>query len=346
MKKIIFLMLCVLLSGCAHVSRRADEGTSCKESFIEMNKFCKQHKLVSVFDTIDDVVRLESGDKDIRLLLNSLIVYCNGTTFYLKKTPYYEAGRIFIPGELSVFLASALPSKRGAPVCIKTVVIDPGHGGKDPGAISRKGVKEKDVNLKISRLLKKQLESKGFKVHLTRSTDVFLTLRQRVEIAKERDADLFISVHANANRNRKVNGVEVYYLAPKYFNSEARAIALAENSSLNIQGKFSKNTRAIVWDLICTENNAASLEFSSLLTRSFKKLGFKVKPPRGAPFYVLKNAYVPSVLVEAGYLSNSYEEKLLVNQRYQKQVAEAIALGVSAYNKGSVQVVKKYGSIR
>lgn len=342
MKKILLLGLCVVVGGCAHVSRKETRKMRCRDTFIEMSTFCAKHKLVSGYDTIDDVVRLESHDRDIRLLLNSLIVYCNGTTFYLKNPPYYDCGQIFIPQQLTDILFGTLPVIKKPPVCVKTIVIDPGHGGKDPGAISRRGIREKDVNLKVSEILKKQLEREGFEVYLTRSRDVYLTLQQRVEFAKAKNADLFISVHANANRNRKVSGVEVYYLALRYFNTEAKSITPADKTFLNIGGDYSKNTQAIIWDLICTENNAVSLGFATVLVNTFKKVGFRVKPPRGAPFYVLKNAYVPSVLVEIGYLSNSYEEKLLVSSRYQKQVVEAIALGINTYNK-SFQYAEGYG---
>jgi len=345
MRKISLFCFLLVFCACASGPRRSSDSTYVKDAFIELNCFCRECSLTPQYDTIDDMVRLESDQKDIRLLLNSLVTYVNGTTVYLKHPPYYCDGQIYIPRELKNLLSKKITRHKTVLPSVRTVVIDPGHGGKDPGAVSPyRKIKEKDVNLKVSKLLKIQLEQQGFRVYLTRSDDRFLTLQQRTEIAKNRDADLFISIHANANRSRKVSGAEVYYLAPKYFNSEAKSIALAEKSSLNFTGKYSRNTRAIVWDMICTENNAVSLNFASSLVKTFKRLGFHVRPPRGAPFYVLKNAYVPSVLVELGYLTNKDEERLLTSSRYQKQLVEAIKLCVSNYNKSAPQFVKDYGT--
>ncbi len=346
MRKIIIGIICFLICGCAHTPHKGTERARPGDTFVEVNDFCRAHGLSPQFDTIDDMVKMESKEKDIRLLLNSLIAYVNGTTFYLKYPPYYRDGRLFIPAELAdIAFGRKIVRRREAPVRVKTIVIDPGHGGKDPGAISPfRGIKEKDLNLSFSRVLKKVLEQKGYKVYMTRSTDIFLSLQQRTEIAKEKNADLFISIHANANRSRKVNGVEVYYLTPKYFNNEARSKSLAEKAELNFEGYFSHNTRAIVWDMICAENNAVSLEFASLLTRQLKQFGLKTRPPRGASFYVLKNAYVPSILLEMGYLTNKYDEKLLTSAQYQKQLMEAFSLCIGSYNSNARQFVKDYDS--
>jgi len=308
-----------------------------KVSFWELKDFCKKYKLKYNFDTIDDIVEITSPDVDMRLLLTSGLIYFNGRVFSIKSVPFYSQGKIFVPGELANFFS--LKSKEAfrllpLPISIKTIVIDPGHGGKDPGAISRSGLKEKDVNLKVSRYLKSDLEAKGFKVYLTRDRDVYLTLKQRVELAKRYDADLFISIHANANRSRKVRGFEVYYLSERYFDSESKALVMAENASLGFEeNNLSKNTSRIVWDLICTENNALSLEFANIVISTFKRMGFYTRLPRGAPFYVLKYAYIPSVLVEVGYLTNYNEEKLLRKSHYLKQVSKGIAISIDLLNR-------------
>jgi len=172
----------------------------------------------------------------------------------------------------------------------------------------------------------------GFKVILTRNKDVFVSLAQRANIAKQHNADLFVSIHANANRSRKVDGVEIYYLSPAHLKAQERSVRLARSE--NFQGKsMSLDTKAILWDLLIRKNYCLSVELSDIFYLTFKNLGFNIKPPRKAPFYVLKYAYVPSILIEMGYLSNVYEEKTLRKKYYQKQIAQAIALGISSLKR-------------
>ncbi|MFA7677706.1 MAG: N-acetylmuramoyl-L-alanine amidase, partial [Candidatus Omnitrophota bacterium] len=139
-----------------------------------------------------------------------------------------------------------------------------------------------------------------------------------------------ISIHANANHSSKISGVEIYYLSPFRLNSSERALKLAKTENFNGK-KYPTDVKAILWDLLITKNYASSVQFSNTLYFAFKNLGFKVKPPRKAPFYVLRFAYVPSVLVEMGYLTNCYEEKILRKKYYQKQIARAIALAVESF---------------
>lgn len=340
-KNICLLSLVVIIGGCATVTPKLERRVF-KGDFIELTRFCQENNLRYNYDTIDDIIRLKSKDKDIRVLLNSPLLYYNGSTFYLDNPPFYDKGLIYLPGELEKIISHKPSFTQVRPISINTVVVDPGHGGKDPGAISIHGIKEKDINLKIAKLLKKELEARGVKVYLTRSQDVFLTLQRRVEIAKEKNADLFISIHSNSNRSRKINGVEVYYLAPRYFHSDKRVAKLANQTPSGLNGVYSANTNFILWDLISDENNAISLGFASHLVDVFKRLGFKTKPPKGAPFFVLKYGYVPSVLVEVGYLSNYYEEKLLRSWRYQRELARAIALGVTSFHQRYVELAKEY----
>ena len=175
-------------------------------------------------------------------------------------------------------------------IAIKTIVIDPGHGGKDPGAVSPHGLKEKYISLSIARYLKRYLTAKGFKTYLTRNKDIYLTLWARVKFAREHNADLFISIHANSNHSRRRKGVEVYY-----FSSQ-------------------------------------SLDFARMVVSTLQGSGFKVYSPRRVPFYVLKYTRIPSVLIEVGYLTNAYEEKLLRKPYYQKKIAQGIVLSVRRFN--------------
>lgn len=332
MHRLLSLFFIVFLTACATTSHKNIPIGYQSSDFMYLDDFCKKYNLQYSFDTLDDMVKISSSGKDLRLILNSNVGYFNGNIFDLKNPPLYSNGKILLSRELEKIISSKEITPFRASFTIKTIVVDPGHGGKDPGAISYRGLEEKVLNLKVAKYLKQELEQKGFRVILTRSQDIYLTLQERVDIAKKHNADLFISIHSNANRSRQMKGVEVYYLSPSRFNSEERAIDLAKEESFGPQ-KIPFDAEVILWDLLLTKNYALSMDFTHALYFSFKNLGFKVKPPKKAPFYVLRLAYVPSVLVEIGYISNRYEEKCLMRKIYQNQIAEAITLGVVSLNK-------------
>ncbi|MDD5195752.1 MAG: N-acetylmuramoyl-L-alanine amidase, partial [Candidatus Omnitrophica bacterium] len=327
-------------SACASTPYRKFPKAYIASEYTSVVDFCKKYGFQYNFDTLDDVVNISSPNKEVRILLNSPVAYINGDFFTLKNYPFYATGVIYIPKELEKFVSSKEPSKFEPTLSLKTIVVDPGHGGHDPGALSRRGLKEKNLNLAVGRRLKEALEEKGYRVILTRSDDEYLTLQRRVEIAKEQNADLFISIHSNANHSRSLSGVEVYYLSPSRFNSEERAVELARSEGF-WQDNLPFDARTILWDMLLVKNYSVSIELSQSLYFSFKNLGFKVKSPKKAPFYVLRLAYVPSVLVEMGYLTNSYEEKVLQRSSYQKQIAEAVALGVASLDKSHNRFVYK-----
>jgi N-acetylmuramoyl-L-alanine amidase len=220
------------------------------------------------------------------------------------------------------------------------VVIDPGHGGKHPGALGRSyKTPEKEITLKIAKILARQLRQQlGLTVILTRETDRFIGLWPRTEIANKYKADLFISIHCNSNRSRRVGGFEVYYLGHAKTN-HARAVAQMENEAVDseVDGTIDKNLKElgfILWDL--AQN--AYLEESSLLAEDLNNAMSRVMPIRSrgvrqAVFDVLIGAFMPSVLVEAAYLSNRNEERFLRSAEGQQQVAQAIVEGIRAYKQ-------------
>ncbi|MCF7907530.1 MAG: N-acetylmuramoyl-L-alanine amidase [Candidatus Omnitrophica bacterium] len=325
-------LICSVLVGCATTHYKGSQRYVSICDYIELESFCKKHNFTYSFDTIDDVIHLNSNDKEIKLLLNSPVVVKNGSFFQLKSPPLYRNGKILLPPQLTKLISKGPAVSFKPTFQLKTIVIDPGHGGKDPGAISRSGMQEKKINLIVADYLKQELERQGFKVVMSRSRDTYLTLAERTGVAKSHNADLFVSIHANSNRSSSVNGTEIYYLSPSRLNSRERALRLAKSE--NFYGKsLSPDTKTILWDLLIAKNYALSVEFSNILHFTFKNLGFKVASPKQASFYVLRFAYVPSVLVEIGYLSNSYEEKALRKKHYQKQLAQAIALGITSLNK-------------
>ena len=329
MKKIFLVFLLTFTAACATTSGSINSLKVSSSDYVDLESFCQKNNFKYTFDTLDEIVKIYSPGKEVKILLGSFVASYDGSIFYLKKPPIYSKGKIFIPHQLQEAISARKLVSFKPIINIKTIVIDPGHGGKDPGAVSPRGTREKNINLIIAKYLKAQLQAKGFDVILTRSGDTSLTLRQRVDCALKNNADLFVSIHANSNRSSKVTGSEIYYLIPSKVNSRERSIKLAKTE--NFQGKtMPLEVEAILWDLMISKNHTFSMELSNTLYFSFKDLGFKVRPPKKAPFYVLRYAYVPSVLVETGYLSNAYEEKALRKKHYQKQIAQAIALGISA----------------
>ena len=219
----------------------------------------------------------------------------------------------------------------------KIVVLDPGHGGKDPGAIGRSfKTYEKNITLSLGKELKRLLENKGYKVYMTRSTDIFIPLRKRVIIARSYHADLFISLHADSAKNRNAQGLSIYTLSETASDKEAEALAERENKADIIDGMdFSDNSPEINDVLISLSQNDSrnkASKFSSYVVKNMKnQVKVLSNAHRFAGFAVLKAPDIPSVLVELGYLSNYTEEKFLRQPNYRKKLAETITRSVVTY---------------
>ena len=214
------------------------------------------------------------------------------------------------------------------------VVLDPGHGGKDPGAIGPSGTHEKDVVLAIALEVRKYLERHpNIKVHLTRETDVFVPLRQRSEFANSKNADLFISIHANASeRSASVGGFKMYFLGEAN-NPYDEWTARLENSVLELEGESSlSGLEAVLMSLANTEFIRESQEFSIMLARSFERNVSGVQRLHTgvgqANFFVLNWAAMPAALIEVGFISNPREERLLRDRRFQRTAAEGIGAAI------------------
>lgn len=219
----------------------------------------------------------------------------------------------------------------------KIIVLDPGHGGKDPGAIGRSyKTYEKNITLSMGKELKKQLESRGFQVYMTRSTDIFIPLRQRVRIARSYHADLFISLHADSTYNRNAQGLSIYTLSETASDKEAAALAERENKADIIDGMdFSDNSPEINDVLISLSQNDSrnkSSKFAAYVVGEMRKqIKVQNNTHRFAGFAVLKAPDIPSVLVELGYLSNYTEEKYLRDANYRKKLGASITKAVVSY---------------
>lgn len=229
------------------------------------------------------------------------------------------------------------PTRRGGK---RLVVVDPGHGGKDPGATAN-GVREKDINLGIGLALEAVLRSRGFEVRMTRRTDVYLKLQERTDIANQVNADVFVSVHANALPSLKnTAGFEIYIMALPT-DKDALTLAKIENreyveeksgSSAAVDRRTELLLR-ILGDMQQNNKISESTELAEALFKAGKLRGIPMKRVAQAPFFVLRGAGMPAVLLETGFVTNLREAKLLAHPGYQRRIAEAMAEGIVNYLK-------------
>jgi len=253
----------------------------------------------------------------------------------LKLTYKREGKRLII----NTRLTSVKAPHTIAPISFKskTIVLDPGHGGKDSGAVGHKKYREKMVTMQISNKLAKILRKIGYTVYATRSTDKFIKLRKRTAYANKKKADIFISIHANSvpKKNRyKASGLETFFLSPAR-SKRAKNVAASENSqdleSMNFYGKQSYLNSLNHEKIIASHKLAIDLQQGMLseLRTSYSKV--KDNGVKEGPFWVLVGAQMPAVLIEVGFISNPNEAERIASSRYQQQLAQGMADGIVRY---------------
>lgn len=237
-------------------------------------------------------------------------------------------------------------ASRGAAAPARTlpvIVLDPGHGGVETGAVGPSGLEEKDVTLDIARRLKPLLERHGVTVVLTRDEDRVMPLDDRTAIANQNRAELFVSLHVNASKRKTAVGAETYFLSTDATDAEARTLAALENKayepaepapggSTPASGGPDRGLELILWDLAQNSYLAESSRLAELVQRELNTLtGTKDRGVRQAPFRVLMGATMPAVLVEAAFISNPSEESRLADAAAKDKIAEAIARAIVEY---------------
>lgn len=219
----------------------------------------------------------------------------------------------------------------------RRIVVDAGHGGKDPGATGSRGTEEKDINLAAALELSKLLKQEGaFEVLLTRADNTFVPLADRSRMANEFGADLFISLHCNASRHPKDNGFEVYFLSEKATDPEAQRLADFENSSLELEGKTAEDAQAelLLMEMSKTENINSAAELSALVARALaKRVDIADNGVKQAGFYVLRGTHAPAILFEMAYISNKRDEAKLESKKYRRKLTDGIYAGILDYAK-------------
>ncbi|VAW71674.1 N-acetylmuramoyl-L-alanine amidase [hydrothermal vent metagenome] len=311
---------------------------------IDLNRSSIDNKVKQSFNKTGLIKGLRSGlrnKKDLRLVLD-LDRAVKPKSFLLKPNDQYGH-------RLVIDLLDASSSKRTSPVQIKVenrpaklrdlvIAIDAGHGGEDPGARGKKGTREKVVVLQIAKRLAKLVDKEpGMRAMLVRSGDYYVGLRKRMEKARKHRADLFISIHADAFRNRSVRGASVYAVSRRGASSEmARWLAARENAA-DLVGGVSLDDKddllaEVLLDLAQTATLEASNEVASNVLREMRRIGsVHKKTVQHAGFVVLKSPDIPSLLVETAFISNPSEEQRLRSGKHQQKVAKAIMNGVRKY---------------
>jgi N-acetylmuramoyl-L-alanine amidase len=219
---------------------------------------------------------------------------------------------------------------------IETVILDPGHGGRDNGKTGVTGVLEKDVNLELANRLRVKIENElGLKVVLTREDDRLLPLSERSEIANQAGGDLFISIHCNSWFSGKTGGFEAYFLSPARTEGE-REVARAENAADEAAGRRENNNEIdfILWDMVQNEFINESSYFAELIQKAMnERLEIRNRGVKQANFTVLMGANMPAVLIETAFLSNPAEEKLLTDPEFQGQVTDGIVEAIRQFRE-------------
>jgi N-acetylmuramoyl-L-alanine amidase len=347
-KKII--LFCVLFSfliaGCATLPPTQSlpaynlNGTT----YYPLASLCNARNINWQYDTFTRAISLSKDTHKINLLVGDALVLVDGQPLHFNHPVDIYQGSVVVPSKfkeqvIDSLFREAYPARKAVlPLTkIKKIVVDAGHGGNDPGAIGRTGLREKDVNLDIAKRLSHLLRQEGIEVVMTRSTDSFIPLSTRVNIANNSRADLFISIHSNANRVRSLNGFEVYYVSPSVSDTK-RASSAAKSEVLNLNSacliSHSQELKTILWDMIYTNARAESIELSRTLCRAMNNcLDTRILGIKGARFEVLRGVRMPGVLIEVGFLSNYNEERMLKNNYYREKIAKSILQGVRDYEQ-------------
>lgn len=286
-------------------------------------------------DAISDYKLLPLSSPD-RLVLD---VY----SLAAEKANHTEAPPASVPAQPPHPPAPTIRSAQRPARDIKLIVVDPGHGGKDPGAIGHSGTAEKDVTLQVGLKLRDLIAKRlGKQVLMTRNRDVFIELGDRAKFANSKDADLFVSIHVNSHPQRTTKGLEVYHFGQA---SDRRALEVAARENDVPVKDLAAGVQFILADVLTDKKIQDSLELAhftrqAMVTRLDEHYDVVDHGVKTAPFYVLRYTAMPSILAEIAFISNSTEERLMQTETFLTRMAEAIFDGVKAY-VNPLQTVKR-----
>ena len=318
-----------LLSGCVTVKTRSSQSSS-------LSTLCEENGVNWYWDSVSQAVTVSLGAMSARAMVGSEIVVIDQQKIFLSEPLKRQRGRIQVPADFYRKVILRLRGQEG-PAALRPyrIIIDPGHGGKDPGAIGAAGTYEKDIVLDIAKRLKAILDGYQYDVKMTRSGDTFISLEQRTEIASQFVADLFISIHANASPTSRASGLEVYALKQLDWEEQKDPQRVRNHDILFNKLAMQKQDKAvanIVTDMLYSYKSSESFTLARAIS---EELGQETRArERGvykAGYFVLRNTLMPAVLIEVGFLSNPREERQLNSGQYRQKIAEGISQSVRNY---------------
>lgn len=322
---------------------RADKLTNPDRIFIDIMgsivKLEDTFKQIKIDDGVVKTVRTAQFNEEITRVVFDLYREAKYEVFSLIE-PDRVVIDIFKSGKEAAIsqILPAKPGEKSAPgpeiTGKRVVIIDPGHGGKDPGAIGPTGLKEKDVTLGIALYLEKLLKGAGIPTYLTRSKDEFVYLENRTNFANQKNGFVFVSLHVNSvlNHRPSAEGIETFVLSSKYIGASARDVADRENRASRAHPEVDTDLALIIADLEESANIKYSLDFADIVQKKLVNyLKLENRGVKQAPFVVLKGANMVAVIVEVGFISNPKEEKLLKTSKFRENAAQALFEAIKYY---------------
>ena len=339
-KLFLLVFVVILIGGCATVPPVTVAPTTSLEDV------CKRYNIQWQFDSVTQVVLLEFKDHKAKALVGSSVVLIGQQKVGLSGPLRRKNSTIYVPDDFeSKVIGSfgAVRSRLGygveaSSLKIHTIVIDPGHGGKDPGAKGFAGVREKDVVLDIAKKLKLLLQEAGLNVIMTRESDTYPSLEQRTKMATDKDVDFFVSIHANSMPSRKTQGVEVYYVKTQHKRDldEEQRHKNEKMFTRSLNAAPSNTLSAIVADMMYQLKISESGKMAMRLAHDLSSdLDTPNRGARHCRYFVVRNTLEPAVLIETGFLTNKQEEKRLNSSEYRQRLAESIARSILTYASSS-----------
>lgn len=296
--------------------------------YVDVRDFARRFGLTAEWMVAQKEMRLRSKWTTMEFAVDSVEMQLNGLRIFLGEPVVRHKGSLYIGrSDAEAYLGSILsPRLGGTPPALKTIVIDPGHGGNDPGHQNRRlKLDEKHSTLDVAKRLEARLKAQGYRVVLTRSTDRRVALDERTAIARRAGGNLFISIHFNGFRDARVSGTETYVLPPQF----QRSSPAAEKTRSMVSTAFPGN-RFNAWNaLLGYRMHRALVEKLKRRDRGLKRFRYRV----------LCTAECPAVLVEAAFLSNDIEGRKIATSAYRQEIADGIAAGVRTY----ADALKQFG---
>ncbi len=334
---LLISFLVVFAAGCATVPRTRIMDSKKR---IYLKDFCDRYGIAWQWDHVAQIVELRLAGTHGRLLVGSDMFLLGEEQLRLSAPVILDQSSLLVPLDFRTKLSGKVkeqPVVQGPSILkrIREVVIDVGHGGKDPGAIGITGLQEKTVVLDVAQRLRKVLEREGIKVIMTRSNDKFISLEERTIIASRSKADLFVSIHANSNPSRSVHGAEAYSLR-ELGTTEKNEAQRQSNHRLMFKNlamdRDSPSVTDIVSDMLYVHKQSVSAPLAADMVSQVCRVSKAYdRGDKRAHFFVLRNTLIPAVLVEIGFLSNAKEERLLKKWDYRQKIAEGLMGSLLSY---------------